>query len=52
MIGDLVLDSIEGKLEAELEAKWAWARKDTDEGNAPRMGGEPEELRLVVRSRL
>ncbi|OKL61794.1 hypothetical protein UA08_02320 [Talaromyces atroroseus] len=50
IIGDLVLDSIEGKLDAELVRKWAWGRHGSDGGNAPRMSGNAQELRDVVRS--
>ncbi|VUC21237.1 unnamed protein product [Clonostachys rosea] len=52
IIGDLVMDSIEGKLDAKLAAKWAFGTKKTKEGNAPRVGGAAQELAHVVRSRL
>lgn len=52
IIGDKVLDSMEGKLERELAEKWAWSQKGSDEGNSPRMPGNPRELEQVIRSRL
>jgi sarcosine oxidase/L-pipecolate oxidase len=52
IIGDLILDSIEGKLQAELTEKWRWGRSGGDGGNAPRMDGEAKELRDVIRSDL
>lgn len=52
VIGDLVLDSIEGKLEKELVDKWAYTKRPQNKGNAPRMAGEPQEILDVVRSRL
>ncbi|CAI6096046.1 unnamed protein product [Clonostachys chloroleuca] len=51
-IGDLVLDSMEGKLDSKLAAKWAFGTKGTSEGNAPRVRGAAQELAHVVRSRL
>lgn len=52
IIGDLVLDSIEGNLRKELVDKWAWSKKGSDEGNSPRMKGDAKELRDFVRSHL
>lgn len=49
-IGDMVLDSIEGRLDPELAQKWGWGRRGSDGGNAPRMDGKAKELRDVVRS--
>ncbi len=53
-IGDFVIDSIEGILSPELVEKWAFEKTPTgdDDSNSPRMDGEPEELRDVVRSHL
>jgi hypothetical protein len=51
-MGDIVLDSVEGKLSSELVEKWAFVKKPQNQGNAPRMAGEPQELKDVVRSRL
>ncbi|KAL1961580.1 hypothetical protein VTN77DRAFT_1432 [Rasamsonia byssochlamydoides] len=50
IIGNLVLDSMEGRLDAELARKWAWAKEGLDGGNAPRIDGKVQELRDVVRS--
>jgi sarcosine oxidase/L-pipecolate oxidase len=50
-IGDLVVDSMAGCLPVELMEKWAWGRKGVDGGNAPRMKGQPVELRDVIRTR-
>ncbi|KAI0891507.1 putative fructosyl amino acid oxidasesarcosine oxidase [Annulohypoxylon nitens] len=51
VIGDLVVDSIEGVLSAELKEKWGYERGSTGrDENAPRMDGQPEELRDVVRN--
>jgi sarcosine oxidase/L-pipecolate oxidase len=53
IIGDLVVNSIEGVLSPELVKKWSYERgTDGGDDNAPRMDGKPEELRDVVRSRL
>lgn len=53
IIGDLVVDSIEGTLPTELLEKWAYQKgREGGDGNAPRMEGDPEELSDVVRSRL
>lgn len=51
-IGDMILDSMEGKLHKKLAEKWAWAEKGPDNGAAARVGENPTELRHVVRSRL
>lgn len=53
LIGDWVLDSVEGKLDPELAEKWSFNRlSDGKDGNAPRMDGSPQELKQVVRHRL
>lgn len=53
IIGDWVVDSIMGTLAQELVAKWAFDRHSGDKDqNAPRMDGEPQELREKVRHRL
>ena len=51
LLGDLVVDSMTGTLSEELVTKWSFARssRGKDE-NSPRMDGDPEELRDVVRS--
>lgn len=51
IIGDIVVDSMVGKLKPELEKKWAWGHRGSDGGNAPRMDGKAKELRDVVRSK-
>lgn len=43
---------MEGNLERDLAEKWAWAPKDSDKGNSPRMPGNPKELGQIIRSRL
>ncbi|KAI1848425.1 hypothetical protein JX266_005731 [Neoarthrinium moseri] len=48
IIGDLVLDSIEGILDEELKQKWRWGRNGGDSGNAPRMEGSVKELKEIV----
>jgi sarcosine oxidase/L-pipecolate oxidase len=50
IIGDLVLDSMEGILSVELAEKWAWVREG-DGGNHLKMEGPPKELHEVIRSR-
>ncbi|OAA55882.1 FAD dependent oxidoreductase [Niveomyces insectorum RCEF 264] len=53
VIGDLVVGSMEGTLSAELVEKWAFEKSSSGKDqNAPRMDGDPEELREVVRSHL
>ena len=53
IIGDFVLDSVEGKLERELAEKWAFDRHSNGkDDNAPRMDGSSQELGDVVRHRL
>lgn len=53
MLGDFVVDSIEGTLLEELVDKWAFHKySGGKDQNAPRMDGEPEELRDVVRTHL
>jgi sarcosine oxidase/L-pipecolate oxidase len=50
IIGDHVVDSIEGSLPQELVEKWAFQRfSGGKDQNAPRMDGEPQELRDFVR---
>ncbi|KAG7900917.1 hypothetical protein KL935_002850 [Ogataea polymorpha] len=52
ILGDKVVDYMEGKLEATLKDMWSFAEKlkvTVDNGSAPRMDGEPQELREVVR---
>ena len=53
IIGDLVVDSMEGSLSQELVDKWAFHKesKGKDE-SSPRMDGDPEELSDVVRHHL
>jgi hypothetical protein len=51
-MGDLVLDSVEGKLDKELVEKWAFVKKPQNKGNAPRMTGAPQEIRHLMQSRL
>ena len=48
MIGDLVLDSMQGQLDRELAEKWKWGKNASDGGNAPRMAGEARELRDLI----
>ncbi|OAA54077.1 FAD dependent oxidoreductase [Niveomyces insectorum RCEF 264] len=50
VIGDLVLDSMEGILDPVLADKWRYGKTGTDGGNAPRMQGKPQEIRDVVGS--
>lgn len=53
IIGDFVVDSIEETLPQDLVEKWAFAKgSSTKDENSPRMDGEPQELRDVVRHRL
>lgn len=53
IIGDLVVDSIEGVLDPELCEKWKFdVTSKGKDSNAPRMDGEPKELSQVVRQRL
>ena len=50
MIGDLVVDSMQGTLDPELVKKWAYEKGNQGEDrNAPRMDGPPKELRQVIR---
>ena len=51
-IGDMILDSMQGTLDKKLAERWAWTEKGPDNGAAPGVGGDPTELRYVVRSRL
>ncbi|GAD95414.1 DEHA2F00396p [Paecilomyces variotii No. 5] len=50
IIGDLVVDSMTGRLKHELKEKWAWGHRGSDGGNAPRIDDKAKELRDVVRS--
>ncbi|CUM67347.1 uncharacterized protein PRCAT00005040001 [Priceomyces carsonii] len=53
VIGDKVVDFIEGNLEPELLRKWCWKEKLTsnvDNGNAPRMKGSPKEIKEYIRN--
>lgn len=48
IIGDLIVDSVEGTLPPELEGKWAFR-----EHKGPnKQVGEPKELKNVIRSRI
>lgn len=48
-----MVNSIEGTLEQELVEKWAFDRAaDGKDDCSPRMDGEPQELREVVRDHL
>lgn len=52
VIGDKVVDFIEGNLEPKLVEMWSWKEKlgnTTDNGSAPRMQGESQEIRKVIR---
>lgn len=51
IIGDLILDSMEGNLDNELAQRWAWEPKGVDNGSTAGMGGPLTELQPVVRSR-
>ncbi|KND88400.1 L-pipecolate oxidase [Tolypocladium ophioglossoides CBS 100239] len=53
VLGDFVVDSLQGILSKELAGKWAFDRfSGGKDENAPRMDGAPEELRDVVRNHL
>ncbi|KAJ9633021.1 hypothetical protein, variant [Exophiala oligosperma] len=53
ILGDYIVDSVEGKLSQELADKWAFHRvSDGKDSSSPRMDGEPQELAGVVRHRL
>ncbi|KAK4935218.1 hypothetical protein LTR10_023680 [Elasticomyces elasticus] len=53
IIGDLVVDSMEGSLSPELVDKWAFHKDSTaKDESSPRMDGDPEELKDIVRHRL
>jgi sarcosine oxidase / L-pipecolate oxidase len=53
VIGDFVVDSIEGTLDSQLVEKWAYERHaNGKDDNAPRMDGKAQELKEVVRYRL
>lgn len=52
IIGDKIVDFMEGNLDPELAQKWCWKEKLTskgDNGSAPRMKGEPKELKEFIR---
>lgn len=55
LIGDKVVDLMEGELDSELRKKWSWEEKlivgEQDNGSAPRMNGEVVELTEKVRDR-
>ncbi|CAG88680.1 DEHA2F00396p [Debaryomyces hansenii CBS767] len=53
IIGDKVVDFIEGRLETELIRKWSWKEKLTstvENENAPRMKGDPKEMKECIRN--
>ena len=53
IIGDKIVDFVEGNLEPELVKKWCWKEKLTstvDNGSASRMKGEPKELKECIRN--
>ncbi|KIX09405.1 uncharacterized protein Z518_00485 [Rhinocladiella mackenziei CBS 650.93] len=53
IIGDLVVDSMEGSLPQGLVEKWAFHKySECKDENSPRMDGEPQELQDSVRHRL
>lgn len=53
ILGDYIVDSVEGKLSQELADKWAFHKvSDGKDQSSPRMDGEPQELSGVVRYRL
>ncbi|RSM06616.1 hypothetical protein CDV31_009045 [Fusarium ambrosium] len=53
ILGDCVVESMQGTLSRELVEKWAFNKfAGGKDENAPRMDGAPEELRDVVRSNL
>lgn len=53
ILGDCVVDSMQGTLSQELVEKWAFDKFSGGKDEAaPRMDGRPEELRDVVRTRL
>lgn len=52
VIGDKVVDYLEGKLSAELQDLWSWNEKlraTVDSGSAPRMDGVAPEMSTVMR---
>lgn len=52
IIGDKIVDFMEGKLDPRLVEKWSWNEKlgvKTDNGSAPRMEGEAQEIQNVIR---
>ncbi|KAG7823438.1 hypothetical protein KL909_002835 [Ogataea angusta] len=54
ILGDKVVDYMEGTLDPTLKDMWSFAEKlqiTSDNGSAPRMDGEPQELGEVVRKR-
>ncbi|UPK93608.1 hypothetical protein LCI18_004543 [Fusarium solani-melongenae] len=53
ILGDCVIDSMEGRLSQELVDKWAFEKfSGGKDENAPRMDGTPVEIREVVRSHM
>lgn len=51
VIGDLILDSLEGRLDKKYADRWAWGQKQSI-GSASFMGEDLTELQPIVRSRL
>ncbi|KAH3663530.1 hypothetical protein OGAPHI_004931 [Ogataea philodendri] len=54
ILGDKVVDLLEDKLDPVLKDMWSYAEKlrpTTDNGSAPRMDGQPQELVSVVRNK-
>lgn len=52
IIGDKVVDLMEGKLDPVLKEKWSWDEKvkgSADNGSAPRMEGDAQEVKEVIR---
>lgn len=53
IIGDKVVDFLEGSLAPHLAELWSWGEKlgnKDDNGSAPRMLGEPKEINEVIRA--
>ncbi|GAV27826.1 hypothetical protein PMKS-001294 [Pichia membranifaciens] len=53
VIGDKVVDFMEGNLAPHLVELWSWKEKlgdKADNGSAPRMVGEPQEISKVIRT--
>ncbi|CDK27990.1 unnamed protein product [Kuraishia capsulata CBS 1993] len=54
VLGDKVVDMIIGQLDPVLKDLWSWEEKTRttlDNGSAPRMTGEPQEISQVIRQR-